>query len=44
MNVVQILCTHVRKWKKETCCNYSRKGGGRVKENGREDEFNCDTV
>jgi hypothetical protein len=23
MNMVEIICTHVRKWKNETCWNYS---------------------
>jgi hypothetical protein len=27
VNMVQILCTHVCKWKNETCGNYSRNGG-----------------
>jgi hypothetical protein len=26
INVVEILCTHVYKWKNETCWNYSRNG------------------
>jgi hypothetical protein len=32
VNMVQILSTHVWKWKNETCQNYSRNGG-RIKEN-----------
>jgi hypothetical protein len=32
VNVVQILCRHVGKWKNETCSNYSRIGGrGRLR-------------
>jgi hypothetical protein len=27
VNMVEILCTHVWKWKNETCLNYSRNGG-----------------
>jgi hypothetical protein len=27
VNMVQILCTQVCKWKNETCGNYSRNGG-----------------
>jgi hypothetical protein len=26
VNIVQILCTHVCKWKNDTCGNYSRNG------------------
>jgi hypothetical protein len=33
VNLVEILCTHVQKWKNETCWNYSRNGGGEIKEN-----------
>jgi hypothetical protein len=29
VNIVQILCTHVCKWKNDTCRNYSRNGGRR---------------
>jgi hypothetical protein len=28
VNMVPILCTHVCKWKKESCCNYSRNERG----------------
>jgi hypothetical protein len=35
MNMVQILCTHVCKWKYDICWNYSRNGGVGIKENGR---------
>jgi hypothetical protein len=31
VNVLQILCTHVCKWKSENCWNYSWFGGGRNK-------------
>jgi hypothetical protein len=41
VNMVQILCIHVCKWKNETCCNYS-KNGGRIKENVGGGEFNYD--
>jgi hypothetical protein len=40
VNMVLILCTHACKWKNENCCNYSRNGGGRMKENGGGGEFN----
>jgi hypothetical protein len=39
---VQILCTHVLKWKNSICCNYSRNGGGGLRENGGGGEFNYD--
>jgi hypothetical protein len=32
LNVVEILCTHVWKWKNETCWNNSRNGEGGIKE------------
>jgi hypothetical protein len=32
--MVQILCTHVCKWKNETSGNYSGIGRGGMKENG----------
>jgi hypothetical protein len=32
--MVEILSTHVCKWKNETCYNYSRSGGGDIIENG----------
>jgi hypothetical protein len=32
VNTMQILCAHVCKCKNETCCNYSRNGGGGIKE------------
>jgi hypothetical protein len=40
VNMVQILCTHVCKWKNETCCSCSRKG--EIKENDGGGEFNYD--
>jgi hypothetical protein len=33
VNMVEILHTHVCRWKHETCGNYFRNGGGRIKEN-----------
>jgi hypothetical protein len=27
VNMVHILCTHICKWKNDTCFNYSRNGG-----------------
>jgi hypothetical protein len=33
VNMVQILCTHVCKWKNETCLNCCRNGGEGIKEN-----------
>jgi hypothetical protein len=33
VNMVQMLCTRVCKWKNETWWNYSRNGGGGIKEN-----------
>jgi hypothetical protein len=44
VNMVGILCIHVWKWKDETCWNYSRNGGGRIKENGGGGEFSYDTL
>jgi hypothetical protein len=40
MNTVQILCTHVCKWKNDICWNYSRNG--EVKENGGKGEIKYD--
>jgi hypothetical protein len=42
VNIVQILCTHVCKWKIDTCGRYSRSGGGGIKENDGVSEFNYD--
>jgi hypothetical protein len=41
VNVVQILCKHVCKWKNET---YSRNGGRGIKENDGRGEFNYDIL
>jgi hypothetical protein len=37
--MVEILCTHVCKWKNETCSSYSRNGGEGIKENDGGGEF-----
>jgi hypothetical protein len=42
--MMEILCTHVCKWKNETCSNYSRRDEGRIKENDGEGEFNYDKL
>jgi hypothetical protein len=39
---VQILCTHVCKWKNETCRKYSRNGGQRIKEHDVGGKFKYD--
>jgi hypothetical protein len=39
VNIVQILCTHVQKWKNDNCSNYSRNGG---EENGEGENFKYD--
>jgi hypothetical protein len=39
VNIVQIFCTYVCKWKNETCWNFSRDGGGEIKDNDGGDEF-----
>jgi hypothetical protein len=51
MNMVEILCTHERKWKNETCGNYStgesgekENDGGRIMENDGRGEFNYDIL
>jgi hypothetical protein len=36
VNMLKILCTHVSKWKNETCGNYSRNGERGIKENDGE--------
>jgi hypothetical protein len=44
VNIVEILCIHVLKWKNETGLNYSRNGG---REGSRSDgggEFNYDIL
>jgi hypothetical protein len=38
--MVQILCTHVCKWKMRTAETIPEKGGGKIKENDGGDEFN----
>jgi hypothetical protein len=40
--MMQIMCTHVCKWKNEICWNCSRNGGRGLKENGGGGEFNYD--
>jgi hypothetical protein len=40
----EVLCTHVWKWKNETCWNYSKKGEKGIKENDGGDEFNYDVL
>jgi hypothetical protein len=40
--MVEILCTHVCKWKNETYWNCSGMGGGGLKENDGEGKFNYD--
>jgi hypothetical protein len=42
VNIVQILCTYVCKWKNDTCWNYSRNEGGAIKENDRWGRFKYD--
>jgi hypothetical protein len=44
MNMVEILHTHVGKWRNDACSNYSRNGGKGVKENNGGDEFNYDIL
>jgi hypothetical protein len=41
-SMVQILCTHVCRWKNETCQNYSRNGGAEIKECDGGGEFKYD--
>jgi hypothetical protein len=38
--MMEILCTHIWKWKNKVCWNYSKNGGN--KENDRGGEFNYD--
>jgi hypothetical protein len=42
VNMVQKLCTYVCKCKNDTCGNYSRSRGRRVKKRGGGDEFKYD--
>jgi hypothetical protein len=44
VNIVEILCTYLWKWKNETCWNDSGMEVGGIKENDGEGEFNYDTV
>jgi hypothetical protein len=44
VNMVEILCTHVYKWKNETCWDYSRNGGRRIRENDGGGESNYDVL
>jgi hypothetical protein len=44
VNMVEILFTHVCKWKNETCRNYRRSGGRGIKENDGGGEFNYDIL
>jgi hypothetical protein len=39
VNMMEILCTHIWKWRNETYWNYSRNGGKGIKENDGVDEF-----
>jgi hypothetical protein len=43
VNTVEILPTHIWKWKNVTSWNYSRNGVREIKENDGEGEFNSDT-
>jgi hypothetical protein len=42
--MVQILCTHLWKWKNETCLNYSRNRARGAKENDGRAEFKFDIL
>jgi hypothetical protein len=44
VNVMEILCTHVCKWRNETCRNYSKNGGRVIKENDGGGAFNYDIL
>jgi hypothetical protein len=44
VNMVQILCILVYKWKNEICWNYFRNEGGGIKENDEVGEFIFDIV
>jgi hypothetical protein len=44
VNMVEIFCKHVQKWKNEPCGNYSKSGGGGLKKNDGGGEFNCDKL
>jgi hypothetical protein len=42
--MVQILCTHLCKWKNDTHRNCCRNEGGKIKENDGGGEFNYDIL
>jgi hypothetical protein len=42
VDMVEIFCTHLCKWKNETCWNYSRNGGEEIKENDGGGKFKYD--
>jgi hypothetical protein len=44
VNMVEIFCTHVWKWKNEICWNYSRNASSELKENYRGGEILYDTL
>jgi hypothetical protein len=44
VNMMEILRTHVWKWKNEVCWNCSRNGGGKIKENDGGSEYNYDIL
>jgi hypothetical protein len=44
VNMMEILRTHVWKWKNETWWNYSRNGGEKIKENDGGSEYNYDIL
>jgi hypothetical protein len=44
VNMVEMLCTHVWKWKNKICWNYSRNGGKRIKEDNGGGELNYDIL
>jgi hypothetical protein len=44
VNMVEILCTHVWKWKNDTCWDHSRNGGEEKIKNVGEGEFNYDIL
>jgi hypothetical protein len=44
MDIIQILCTHVCKWKIEGCWDYSRNVGRGIMENDGRGEFKYDIL
>jgi hypothetical protein len=44
VNVVQMLCIHICKWKNKTCGSYSRNGKKEDKENDGGDELKYDIL